>query len=471
MLAPLLLTIAVVAQSPKGVDADDTQKTRDEPITIHGVVTDESGAPVSGAKVTLASQNPGYTAITHVMTNNEGRYEIIDAKLPVEIHQPNADAASGSFDVFVTKPGLALTWRDTKWYRADDGNTFVSDSADDGPDNFNFGEPVELDFIMRKPFPVTGRLVETDGTPIVGATIDVRLADRDVDPEQAGRHDFDLALSCLNERNSVPREIKTATTDADGRFVLPHMPPDSRLSIWVHADGFPVQRVTVFTQFGESVVNSSGRKIYYGSFHLDLLKPTRVKFRITHSDTGEPADRVRVHVSHAEGSGSGTTDRQGFVRIPVYVGESNIEILPRYNTPYHRTEHEFEWYPQDSADKVNEFTIAAAATVQFKVVDSNGQPVPKAYVWREPINVELRDYEMRRMVHAFYSFEAETRISHINRRMSDDNGEVTHFFKPGEYIIGVAPGISEHDTPPENAPSERVKLKPGEVRKLEFVVN
>ena len=58
------------------------------PITVKGQAVDQSGRPVPGAKIYLASGEPGYKRVAETTAKEDGRYEFRDVALPIKSAEP-----------------------------------------------------------------------------------------------------------------------------------------------------------------------------------------------------------------------------------------------------------------------------------------------------------------------------------------------------------------------------------------------
>ena len=173
---------------------------------------------------------------------------------------------------------------------------------------------------------VTGRLLTTEGKPVVGAHV---VIDRIVDDPQ----ELDLLLARLkaSERDglghlqSMPTrraELETAAvTDAAGRFRLVGGGTDRILYVEVHGDGIATNRLTVVNRPGfdaasyQAAMRKSGRRfnprdVPYGpELNLVADREQVIRGQVTDVDTGKPRAGVHVVLSR--------TDRRSLVRVPL----------------------------------------------------------------------------------------------------------------------------------------------------------
>ncbi|MEZ6061256.1 MAG: hypothetical protein R3C19_12900 [Planctomycetaceae bacterium] len=207
VLFPLLvlaLSSDVRAQSGLAGPADET----DQPLVL-GAVETSTGAPAAGAVVLLLG----------------GSYDA-----PVTLGQTTADA-DGHFtftdlpeeDVVFANPGQLSVW--AMYGTAEMG--FFS----------------RLYNHRRRPLTVTtkpattfaGRLVDDQGQPISGA----KIVPQTLSSRKLGLDDINYA-----KFSAEMAEQRTATTDADGRFVIPMVPAGAAVYSTVTTNGFAAPRLT-----------------------------------------------------------------------------------------------------------------------------------------------------------------------------------------------------------------------------------
>ena len=133
------------AKPPAGkppAKADDEKTT---PITISGRTLDSDSKPIAGAKVYLASCDPGYKRIAETKSDEEGRYEFTQVLLPVEGSKPASadpnEPMSGSFQVFGQADGHGFAWRPAKSFYTRHKPTHMVPGRDE-PANFDASDKI-----------------------------------------------------------------------------------------------------------------------------------------------------------------------------------------------------------------------------------------------------------------------------------------------------------------------------------------
>ena len=438
------------------------------PLNVRGRVADEAGRPVAGAIVRLATDRVSVGVVAETTTDADGRYAFEDAALPVEAGDDPADD-SGRFEVFAFADGYALAWDQPYWYdpQLDRPRQFVGGVRQAYAGN----ETAEIDLTLRPPRPIRGRVVDDAGQPVEGFVVDVRDADRQLDPKEAGRFGGDDgSLEALNERDIVPRELKTARTDADGRFELTCLPAGVRATLWLSHAEFPGRRFAYVTAEGEDFETESGWRTRFGFLDVAVPRPSWETFRLVAADTGEPVAGSLTSTSSEAGSRSAVTDADGRVRLPIYAGENDFFAAPPHGSTLLRAEETVVLDPELGVGGPVTVRMARAATLEVMAVGAaSGEPVEGLWLWREVVDAPVTGYYRQAMVHDLRTFEAATRISHVNRRATGEDGVVRHEFVPGFYRVGLAD--SEHDSAASRSVEPRqLTLRSGETARVRFEV-
>lgn len=435
------------------------------PIFISGRTLDQEGNRVAGATVYLASQDPGYKRLAETKSDERGYYEFKDIKLPIARADTNQGRDYGGFEVFGTADGYGLAWREKKSFYPNLLHNLnePGDPTRERPTAYGAADPIVLDLTFGPPATFRGRVVDENGQPIPNTVLDIRYADFEWDREDYSSISYRGALSSLNEREIVPRNLKTRRTDADGRFEFTGLPFDHRFSIWIHPPGFPTKRIWVVSNDtidpkakGDRVYNST-REIV-----LEQATPRNVPIQVVYGDTGEPAPKVFV----SAGGASATTNIEGRARLRIPDGDYTLHLLQRIGTPYRATETSLT-VSEESVQEPARAELEPAAVLIVTVVDAQtGIPLTGVDIWREEPNVGgARPY---RPVHGYRSWEVETRISHYEQPRTGNDGKARVLFAPGTHRIGIA----KESYPPGYTPVERdgveLELEAGEPVEVEF---
>jgi 5-hydroxyisourate hydrolase-like protein (transthyretin family) len=189
------------ASSPR---RDDSRSTTPVPSNrLTGVVRDDEGRPVAGATVVAGQFGGGKPNHQIGTTGPGGRFEL----------NPAANAAHLDY-VVVHKEGLApaSTLRSPSNARADEGSVVLQ---------------------LCKPVPFVGVVRDRESKPVAGATARVRYAQY---PGSEGQETRLNVIEPIVFGTPLERVFRT-TTDAQGVFVFPDLPRDSKASLVVTAAG------------------------------------------------------------------------------------------------------------------------------------------------------------------------------------------------------------------------------------------
>jgi RNA polymerase sigma factor (sigma-70 family) len=259
--------------------------------TITGKVVDPDGKPVTGAEIVI---------------------------LPIE-GRPSIVARSGEDGTFrltvpLKSPGGWLFAR-----LAGFGSNFLM------PAN---NTPADFTFKLVKDAPIRGRVVGTEGKPVVGATVTViaiqGIEEKSLDRFLAGWLKRDPGDQHLNVRGEVrwregPRSLPDgttifgATTDADGRFEIAHVGNERVVKLNVEGPGIARIQPLVVTRegFDPAPYNRASQEQHrqdsdYGlGYHPTFLPPAAqivveaeksIRGVVTELDTGKPLAGVTVRL-------------------------------------------------------------------------------------------------------------------------------------------------------------------------------
>lgn len=442
-------------------------------VSVFGRTVDRNSNPIEGAKVYLVSQDPGHRRIAETLSEENGRYRFDNVLLPIKRANTNQGRDYGVFEVFAIADGHALGWQSPNLvYPGPRGLPQFASSDPEPPSLFRGDQPIELkDITLGVPKGFQGRIVDHLGNPVVGASVAIRYCDTQWNTSRYNIIGYEGSLTSLNGRDIVPAELKSRTTDEQGRFAFDRLPADYRWEVKLRAKGYPQRDIWVVTNDKGPEVSKSkdGGTIYRGNAEVTLDETREVMFRVLYGDTGKPADRVGV-------AGRGflvTTDEQGLAKTRLPRKEHPISLVPRYKSSYLHTRQQLNLSGEEDGEPFT-YRIDPAAIVDITVVDENtGEPLAGVDVWwDEPL--EGRESDTHRQVRGYRSWEVETRVSHFERLRTDEDGKVRVLFPDGKFRIGVG-----FDAYPEGYQSGKnrgqlILCKPGEptsaVFKLEPLV-
>lgn len=406
------------------------------PISVAGLALDPAGNPIAGARIYLSSQEVNWRRLAETVSDAKGHYSFQDIPLPIETDSSFANRSHGKFEVFGIADGYGFGWRPTKWYFPErDPDARKREHEDvDPPARFYEDDLIELDILFRAETKFSGRLVDETGQPIADARVDIRNCDSDIDIASWRTVNFETQFASLNSQEIVPTAIKARHTDVDGRFSFNGLPADCRLRIDVRPPGFPLRSIWGVTKSGFPN-QVDGQRVYHDGMVLEFARARDVLFRVVYDDTGEPVAKARVGVASSQGHSSGVSDTDGHVTLRLSAGEQTIELLPAIGTPYLVTNLTQILSTQEQQQPIV-LRLRPAAVVEVQVVDeTTGMGVPGVDFWS--IDLTADSDNRSRSLHYFRSYEAETRICHVERPRTDSDGKLRALFEPGRYQVGI----------------------------------
>jgi RNA polymerase sigma factor (sigma-70 family) len=126
--------------------------------------------------------------------------------------------------------------------------------------------PAEKTFTLIKDTPIKGRVIDTQGKPVVGATVAVRnlsgyendsldtflatFQKREADSHYPGSKWFVSIGAKLDPKQPGGEQVFAASTDKDGRFTIANVGSERKVDLYVHGPGIADAEVVVLTRKG-----------------------------------------------------------------------------------------------------------------------------------------------------------------------------------------------------------------------------
>ncbi|MDB5309710.1 MAG: hypothetical protein JWO38_3912 [Gemmataceae bacterium] len=305
--------------------------------SIRVVVLDPEGKPLSGANVHAGvwTDEPGFKA---------NRDQETDATGTVRMELPK------SFTIVRLwagkKPFVTLF---ANWEQAE----VVSN-----------GVPTEYSFRMEAATTAGGRVLDEHGKPVVGARVEVMLANDPKPARSDGRVHYDMWLATGNE---------AATTDAEGRWQITTLPnhPETKLSLIVSHPDF-------VSDEHWSKANTSTKLFREGTATTVLKRGIVIRGRVTDPDGHPVKDAVVIHGDDPYGGHTTSkfaTDADGRYRLPALPpGTRSLTVIAPGWAPQLR---KVELKPDVPAQ---DFRLGPGQPIRLRFVDASGKPVPRAII-------------------------------------------------------------------------------------------
>ncbi len=306
--------------------------------TTTGQVVDPDGRPIAGARVLALASRASTRSLDQIRPEAETR-ELARTGADLDgrfaLTYPEPDPADQS-------PWMVLTYASAPGY---------------GPVRFADGGRIAL---PRDDLPVLGRLVDLEGKPVAGASVEVlRLySPPSATPGAAepapGWFDVATRSNVYHPEAFVPRPI---AADADGRFRVDGLGRGRLAVLQITGPQLALRQVAVVTRGGGWIADPAPERSdrqatdepgQHGAACVIAVEPTRVITGVVRDQgTREPIAGVLVasaqinrEVSYREGLISDRTDAQGRYRL---VGlpkgnDQSLSIYPPRDQPYFVTQ-------------------------------------------------------------------------------------------------------------------------------------
>jgi RNA polymerase sigma factor (sigma-70 family) len=348
-------------QLPPGIQ----QKANAErTIEVRGRVLDAEGKPVAGANVYLGPSKPqDIMNPIRARSGDDGRFKFTFAKSEVD-RTDNKDAVA---QVMAVAEGQGCNW------------------AEVGPE----GE--ELTVRLVKDLSITGRILDPDGTPVVGARLTVWgvSAAKSEDLEDYLKVVRKVAGGVGLDRNwhgPLPGQPAVLTTGGDGRFRLAGAGRERVVFFRLEGPAIASAGLHVMTRAGASVKNLSGITAVYGASFVYVGRPTRlIRGVVRDKETGKPLAGASVGAPHAS-LGNTVTDQEGRYELRGWAKAATYRLLAK---PADGLSFQRRVTLQDAPglDPLTcDIELVRGLTVRGRVTDkATGQPVAAALVDYHPL--------------------------------------------------------------------------------------
>jgi RNA polymerase sigma factor (sigma-70 family) len=345
-----------IPQNPKVEDAEP--KPAVGRMFVVGRVLDPNGKPVPGAAVAVYARirlpgglpniaSPGQSPLGDDRTDAAGRFRINSPRTSSTTHEV--------FGAIAIAPGYGAGW--------------VALDVDNH-------QPT-ADITLRPEKVVHGRVFDLHGKPVPNVMLAVASIRRLLPQEPAkARGRLDGVAYSFTKINETPAWPKPVTTDAEGRYTLHGLGPETGAVLIVHHPRFALQRIQVDTN-----VASDSKPMTAALVPAQILTG-----RVTYADTGKGAPHAPLHVMASHGTlrtpADFETDGEGRFRLnpPPADHSFYITAYPPAGQPYLAAEKGLEW-PKGSLEQSFDLALRRGVSIHGKITeDGSGKPVRGAKV-------------------------------------------------------------------------------------------
>jgi RNA polymerase sigma factor (sigma-70 family) len=345
-----------IPQNPKADDAEP--KPAVGRMFVVGHVLDPNGKPMPGAAVAVYARTRLPGRLPSIASLGQGPLgdDRTDAAGRFRIDSPRTSSTTHeAFGAVALAPGYGAGW-----VALDVGNH----------------QPT-ADITLRPEKVVHGRVFDLHGKPVPNVMLAVASIRRLLPQEPAkARGRLDGVAYSFTKINETPAWPKPMTTDAEGRYTLRGLGPETGAVLIVHHPRFALQRIQVDTN-----VASDSKPLTAALVPAQILTG-----RVIYADTGKGAPHAPLHVMASHGTlrmpADFETDGEGRFRLNPPPADRSffITAYPPAGQPYLAAEKGLEW-PKGSLEQSFELALPRGVSIYGKVTEEGaGKPVSGANV-------------------------------------------------------------------------------------------
>ncbi len=414
--------------------AGEEPNSQTYPLTLSGRALDEREKPISGARIFLASDLGDRKCLAEIVTDAEGRYAFRNVPLPIDRQNFAGGRDAGAFEVFGLAQGYGFTWRPAKWLylRPSLASLDFSKAAEiDPPDRYEPGDKIELDLRFAKPAPLSGLITDVHGKPLPGVRVELQYCESfSAAGPFTGRE-----LHALQQKDSVPEEMKLRITGADGRFAFAGLPSLCRFRVEIRPEKMTPRKIFAATS-DLPQPDFQGQNVLTGDLKLVFPALRDVPVQVMLGETESPGGGVLVEGRVGDASSLATTDADGRAVLRLPPGRAQISATPRQGLDFLMAWDLFE-IPEETVG-LTTIRLRQAGVVDVTIVDADtGDGIPGIEVWKQTHPGDLRNPEGRRGPIELRAWDPKTRTIRHGTPPTDARGRVRILLEPGKHTIGA----------------------------------
>ena len=345
-------------------------------ITVRGRATDPAGKPIPGATIRLLSLGGGELSplLGLATTDADGRYEIIDAKLPIR----GAELPHGQFQISGTAPGRGIAWIGQRYFDA--ANRPKGAEAKNHPHGPNWlyaEDPLVFDLTLGQEASIRGRLIDDMRQAIRAAQVKV------IQCQGTPKNEGDFEDRYLHGSVDLP----ATTSDDDGRFLLRGLANETVVVLAISHPEFGNRGLRVVLADKPVVFpDRRDRDVFSGDLNLTLQRAQEIRGRLLYGDTDQPARQASVGAWRRDNLdiyASGKSDDAGDFTLSLPPGTYELNIKPdRMTMPpgYIATKISLA-VTGGPRDQPQVLSLPRASTLDLAVVDADtGHGIPRVSI-------------------------------------------------------------------------------------------
>lgn len=355
-------------------------------ISIKGKAMNQDGQLLPGANIYVVVANSigafGQDAIlAQTTTDDAGQYVLDDVKLPVRMFPPKPEVVEGSFQVFGMLDGHGFAWHGKRAYRPRPRP--AGNLEPDMERAYYEGEAITNDLLFGPTVPLSGQVRDDLGNPVVGAKVRVGVID---DQRRPGSKMWRFELLTPDDGVAnpdrafisipcMPEARLSATTDAQGRYLIADVPRDASFAAEVSAT--PVLgSVTATLTTSEREIKGAESAVASG-WNPALIAPRTVAVRTIDAVGKQSLGGVVLHaygrqLRHAGNEARSDADGHAVLQLPP--GRYRLVAEPANGSHYVRSEQEID-VAQAPAEQPVEVAVQPGAVVVLEVTADDSKPV------------------------------------------------------------------------------------------------
>ena len=229
------------------------------------------------------------------------------------------------------------------------------------------GVPAEYTFHLEAATTASGRVLDEQGKPVVGAKVEVMMTGEEKQRRGDGRAKYQYTLAYGED---------AVTTDNDGRWQIENLPASAQGKLYLavsHSDF-----LSIGWKGWDDMATLPVTLTREGKGTVTLKKGIVVSGKVTDPDGHPIKDAIIIHGDKHYATHKPVmfaTDADGRYNLPpLESGKTSLTVIAPGFAPQYRTVELKSGLPSQ------DFRVGAGKPIRLRIVDAAGKPVPKAYV-------------------------------------------------------------------------------------------